>query len=242
MATAKSSGGRLAGISSRSQTGLRANFFGEDSIAVAHAIATVGGTTTLDVPVVAGQGETMAAVVGLPGRDLLEEILAASPVVGETFADGVDPLFADILGGSSGINARPLMQATRLFFTVDVGTGPGPELLLGLTNPVGVDDGFESLHLQAFADGATLLDMSFTDVVIASAWFDDRLLNLGRLDGGADGLIDLELSLDFVGRSFGDGFYFNAVGASTVPAPAAVWLLASALGFLGFAVKSPRPA
>jgi hypothetical protein len=242
VATANSSGGRLSGISSRAQTGLRANLFLDDSIAVAHAIATVGGTTTLDVPVVAGQGETMATVVGLPGRNVLEEILSTSPVVAEAFADGVDPLFAAVLGASSGINVHHSMQASRLFFTVDVGMGPGLELLLGLTNPVGVDDGFESLHLQAFADGETLLDMSFTDVIVASAWFDDRLLNLGRLNGGADGLVDLELSLDFVGRSFGDGFYFNAVGVSTVPVPATAWLLASALGFLGFAARSPRPA
>mgnify|MGYP003527316510 CR=1 FL=1 len=92
------------------------------------------------------------------------------------------------------------------------------------------------------ATAAALRPSCVALAVVASAWFDDRLLNLGRLDGGVDGLVELELSLDFVGRSFGDGFYFNAVAASTVPVPAAAWLLASALGFLGFAVRSPQPA
>lgn len=54
--------------------------------------------------------------------------------------------------------------------------------------------------------------------------------------------MELEFSLDFLGAAEGDAFYFNAVGASPVPLPGAVWLLGSALGLLAFGGRRVSPS
>jgi hypothetical protein len=228
------SGGTVTSIRARASTIFSAELPESNSFAVARTAATVSGSTEIDSTALAAYGTTLATAIGLPGTDVLQQILAVSPTVADGLAEpAVAALFAGAMGGSNPYYAATGTRESRLFLTLDVGAESSFEFLLGLANPVGLDDGFTSLHFQAFGDGATLLDMSFSDLAVATAWFDDRLLNLGRLDGGPDGLVDLELSLDFIGTGGGDGFFFNAVGASAVPLPSAVWLMLTALGALG---------
>ncbi|MDH5276153.1 MAG: hypothetical protein OEW88_06990, partial [Gammaproteobacteria bacterium] len=227
------SGGTVTSIRARASTTFSAELPESNSFALARTAVTVNGSTEIDSTALAAYGTTLATAIGLPDADVLDQILAVSPTVADGLAGpGVAALFAGAMGGSNPYYAVTGTRESRLFLTIDVGAESGFEFLLGLVNPVGLDDGFTSLHFQAFGDGTTLLDMSFTDLAMATAWFDDRLLNLGRLDGGPDGLVDLELSLDFMGTGGGDGFFFNVVGASAVPLPPSVWLMMTALGAL----------
>jgi hypothetical protein len=127
----------------------------------------------------------------------------------------------------------------------------GNGLTLAFLDPQVDGAGFDSLNFRAQREGVTFLDVTFTDAVLATAFFDDHVLLLDTFDPVSDGVLDLRFDLDvsYTGRD--DYFSTNfLMGAAVVPLPGGVWLLGTALGGLGWlrhrrrlpsAGHSPRP-
>lgn len=93
---------------------------------------------------------------------------------------------------------------------------------------------------QVFAEGELLIEESFPDRDLAFAFFDDHLLELGRLPLGADGTpqldLDVLLAFETMGSATG-GFGFEfLVATAAIPEPSTGALLA--LGLVGLTARS----
>jgi hypothetical protein len=99
-------------------------------------------------------------------------------------------------------------------------------LMVGLLDPVFTGT-FQTFQFLVTENGATVLDMTFTDPRSAKAFFSDDTIDLGSL-AGQTGSIDLGFGFDFTAQHVGDSFSSELLfgnttagsGVPTVPEPA----------------------
>src|SRR5207302_1330607 len=117
--------------------------------------------------------------------------------------------------------------------SIDLGQlGSAPQhLIVGLLTPTLTGDGFGSLRFQVSREGVVVVDQSFADAGSALAFFADRTLDLGPIDTGVTGPLDVTVQIDESLNS-GGGFAARVLladatpGAGPVPEPTAPALMA----------------
>jgi hypothetical protein len=178
-----------------------------------------------------------------------------------SFAGAVgDPLSSDVIATSAGKpnvirgleigrggHQLGLVELGGLYSTSSSG-GPAaffssvsfafnPTELASLDFAVGLEDGqlsgggFDLLNFEVLVNGVPAVQSVFTTTDSALAYFDDRVLDLGALSPGSDGLIDLTFDLSLTGHVAGDGFAIDLAVAG-VPEPRSVVLLAVGLALV----------
>ena len=175
------------------------------------------------------QAVTQAAI--LPAAGLVENAIAGNATV-EAVLDPTSPaLLYAILGGGyaangTGVSATFTNSIELSFDTTQLPAGD--TLLLAFLNPLLEGSGFDLLQFRVNREGATVFDQTFTDAAAAMALFDDHVVDLGDWRVGLKGDLDLQFIVEITASQPGDAFQFNLV-ATTVPAPASVWLLLTAV-------------
>jgi len=166
----------------------------------------------------AGQ-QSSAFFTGSPFKSDVSTQLNGSP----RDADG-NPKVTSSLGTSSqvfgvgllgshtnvGTLAIPKLYSSTIDLSVRLPQITSPaNLKVGLLDPVGIGSGFESLHFQVFKEGTPVIDQFFTGTTRlddALAYFDDHTLDLGRIDQGVSGLLDVQFRFGLILTSPGTGF------------------------------------
>lgn len=191
-------------------------------------------------------GHSVALATLLPNNATMDAIVAGNPNIQANLGYGNgDSLMVGLLGGAysdGGAEDALATYSALLNFRIDMfELGSQENLLLGLYNPYGLGNGFDSLHFLVQVEGSSFIDETFTDMNTAFDYFNDNTLDLGLWSSyinGAD--LDLTISLDLTAQNIGDGFGFgmglsNAT-MSAVPVPSAIWLFCSGLiGLIGIA-------
>jgi hypothetical protein len=169
--------------------------------------------------------QSVAFITGLPSAADSLNALATSPNVHHDMnvtGEGPGPL-SDMLawaafGGaptSSGTTAQSLFAA--IAESIDTTGLPADQhLLVGLLSPTLTGGGFDFLHFTVAREGLTVVDQTFTDPAAAVAYFADRTLDLGPIDDGVTGTLDLALQMDLSARA-GGGFTTTLLIANATP-------------------------
>jgi hypothetical protein len=184
--------------------------------------------------------EAVAAFVSHPETETLNSALAGKAAVTAALA-GHDTVALALLGGAYALasdGSADDASGDQFTFTstieLTLASPSENDILLGLLDPVTAGDGFDELRFQVFGETNPLLDVNFTDLASAVAYFDDNVIDLGHIFVGPDGNLDLSFQLDLIGTAAGSGFYFDFVASTAaVPLPASVWLILTAFGVLG---------
>ena len=92
-------------------------------------------------------------------------------------------------------------------------------------------------------EGTTLVDQTFTTLTDATAYFTDHSLDLGLLDPGSNGRLNLTIQLDATlipnGGFSANLLIANATAASGIPEPSSTFLLT--LATTGLLTRRRRP-
>ncbi|HEY7575696.1 MAG TPA: hypothetical protein VIB08_11065, partial [Thermoanaerobaculia bacterium] len=170
-----------------------------------HALAIASALPT--------DAETAAALAGNPN---------ASATLGAVSADRI--LALTTLGFSSvgsGSETSITFHAS-IDLSIDVFSFTTRErLLLAILDPVVGGSSFDSLHFVVTREGEVALDVTSADSAEASAFFDDRVIDLGDLTPGSLESLDVAIRCDFE-TSKADpvfGFDFVLANATIVPEP-----------------------
>lgn len=174
-----------------------------------------------------------AAVISVTGSPRATDVQAA--FAGNAQALATFPNFAQssqslLLAQAGGSGGTGLSSATISASFDPASLFPQQQLQLALLNPQSRGIGFDTLRLRVFRESSAVLDVSFTNLATAQAYFSDHVIVLGDLVSGVSGLLDLSIVLDVTTSRMGDGFGATFyVGNAPVPEPA-TWLL---LGLAG---------
>ena len=84
---------------------------------------------------------------------------------------------------------------------------PGQSILLGFNDPASLGDGFDSLHFQVFRGRRQRGDLTFTDLLAATAYFTGTTISISDWSQGLTGDLDILLRLDHTSSKAGDGFW-----------------------------------
>ncbi|MEO8225317.1 MAG: hypothetical protein ABI661_10980, partial [Gammaproteobacteria bacterium] len=126
-------------------------------------------------------------------------------------------------------------------FDIDPALAGSKNLLLGLVAPAFDFATGSAMHFQVLREGQSAVDETFLDALAATAFFDDRVLDLGLVTDGVQGNLNVQMRFDFTAGSSSDGFRFEVLSAtSPVPLPGAGGLLVTCLGFLGAMARRKR--
>ncbi len=216
------------------------------------ATAPTGGTATTNaIAQAGGSGQTFANpgdtayafTVGAPDKAYSTSLISSASTVAGALLGPRDAVFgAAILGANyaSDGGESDIYTATS---TIDFAYGG--DLVLGL-----IDDqesgftngaGFESIEFTIAANGATILDKSFTSLADAASFFQDQVIDLGASYGP---LIDLTFGYTLTANGPGGYGVDFAVGGA-VPEPS-TWAMMAAgfawLGFIGYRARRARRA
>jgi hypothetical protein len=177
------------------------------------------------VAILASTPSAADALAALAGNDAVHRDVN---VAGEGAGPASDVLAWAVLGGShSSGGSAPEGQTSYLIESVDTAqlAGVHQHLLVGFLQPTLTGAGFDALHFSITREGLTVADESFADAAAALAYFTDRTLDLGPIDAGVTGPLDLEFHVDVTAK-VGGGFTASllvangTVGAGPVPEPA----------------------
>jgi hypothetical protein len=93
------------------------------------------------------------------------------------------------------------------------------DLSLAFFNPISSGNGFESLALTFDYEGTRVLDMDFSDLATAQAFFSDRIIGLHDLvhATGTERSFDLRFDLQFSNATDSFGFDFLIGGQNVEP-------------------------
>jgi hypothetical protein len=181
---------------------------------------------------------TLNSFAGAVGDPLPSDVLATSAgkpnvIRGLGIGRGGQQLGLAELGGlyptsSSGGSAVFFSTVSFEFDPTALGT---PDFAVGLQDGQLSGNGFDLLDFEVLVNGLPAVQRMFTNPDSALAYFDDQVLNLGVLDPGSDGLIDLTFDLSLTGHIAGDGFAID-LGVANVPEPRSVVLLATGLALV----------
>src|SRR5262249_2693022 len=107
----------------------------------------------------------------------------------------------------------------------------GNELLLGFVDPQSSGAGFDTLRFRAAKEGVEFLDITFNDIIEATAYFDDQLLTFSDLRSGVeDGALNLSFIFETEVSDFDDMFRTDFIAsARVVPLPASGWFFLAAV-------------
>ncbi|MBT8061567.1 MAG: choice-of-anchor D domain-containing protein, partial [Gammaproteobacteria bacterium] len=149
-----------------------------------------------------------------------------------------------VLGGSYSENGSGTSRTytSRADFDVDLGQfqAGNQNLLVGFMNPVVTGDAFDdpdfSVRFRVFKEGTginnTIVDETFTTLSAALAYFDNNTIDLGDVETGVSGDLDLRIQLDVTSDTPGTGFAMDyVVGNSTVTARAVPYVPNTTVNF-----------
>ena len=114
--------------------------------------------------------------------------------------EGAGPL-SQVLAISTVATARPNAGTSKVFSalgseTIDLQQLPSHQhLFVGLLDPSGTS-GFDTLRFRLMVEGAVVIDQTFSDLNGAMGYFDDHSLDLGGIDAGVVGPLDVSWQLD----------------------------------------------
>jgi hypothetical protein len=188
--------------------------------------------------------DTVVLATGLPAAaDSLARFATAPQthrdfnIAGEGFGTLSDVLALAVMGDTADLVTAPLTHTSTMSMQIDVDSLAEPQhLMVGLLGSQNSNGGFASLRFRIFAEGSALIDQSFPDVVAAAAYFGDRTLDLGPIDQGVVGDLDLSVQLDFAAmapsqtrtgqqRFLVDLAIGNATAGAGVPEPSGAFVL-----------------
>ena len=235
--------GSSAEAQSTAQTGFYATVIqsvataSSEGTAATDAIAQAGGAGQA----FANPGQTAYAfTVGNPDKAYATTLIGAAGNVSDGLLGPI--LSAAILGANYASDGGGESDTYTATSTMDFVYGG--DLVLGLIEDQqsGFTDGagFESIEFTVSADGATILDKTFTSLGAADSFFDDQVIKLGSSYGPAvDLMFTYTLTADGPG---GYGLDFVVGGAVPEPSTWAMMLVGFAgLGYMGYR-RSRTPA
>jgi hypothetical protein len=220
--------GRMATATARSRTA---------GGSISSQLLTADGTNHVDL-----EARTLAAVGGpegfsagsFPGYHAFGNTVGL-PSEGDVADELVGDSDVSLVYGTSGNNRTPLalleLQLTRpnsdpglattLSVTADYSFNLGQlqsgNLFVGLLDPTSSGPTFTSLHFTITREGATVEDQTFLTAAAATAYFDDHILNLGDIDTGVTGTLDLSFSLEMSSPNNGTSFNTTLLVADVGP-------------------------
>jgi hypothetical protein len=207
------------------------------STATTNAIAQAGG---------AGQaftnpGQTAyASAVGNPDKAYSASLIGGAGNVADAVLGPRDAVFGTaILGANYASDGGGVGHDYRAGATFDFTYGG--DVLLGLIDnqQTGFAGGlgFQSIEFTVAANGADILDETFTDLADAETYFDDRVIDLGS---GLGPSVDLAFTYDLVANGPG-GFGLDFAVGGAVPEPSTWAMMLIGFAGLGFAGWRARP-
>jgi hypothetical protein len=196
---------------------------GQGQAAIAASLPMLKPNTTLN---------SFASAIGDP---LLSDVLATSfgkpnVLAGLAIDQGGNQLGLASLGGlypSTASGASTIYNSSAEFMWERTGL-LDTDLRVGLQDGQATGQGFDSLDFTIIEDGSVILDQLFTSLSSASAFFDDRVLDLGFVSASSSPSLDLEFDLMLTAHNPGDGFAID-LAVAAVPEPPGWPLLAAAL-------------
>ena len=207
---------------------------------------TAGAGISVDyIGVGAGPGSVAATAVavGDPRRYIVDNALQSDPNAAAVI-DPDDPLQQILLFGEfandGGTNSSQEVDTRTTSSVIELSVDPaslglGNQLVLAFIDPQVAGNGFDSLTFRAEREGVNFLDLTFSNAVLAAAYFDDNVLLFDAFEREVDGALDLRFILDVTVTGRDDYFATNfLVTANVVPLPSTVWLLGTAVGLLGW--------
>jgi hypothetical protein len=118
---------------------------------------------------------------------------------------------------STGSPTIPDTYTSTISETIDLAQlATKQHLIVGLYNPTVTRSGFDSLRFRIFDEGNALVDQTFADPTAALSYFNTQALDLGAIDAGVTGPLDLVFQLDVTARA-GDGFSLDLIAANATP-------------------------
>lgn len=206
----------------------------------------IGGPLTRGATAYAGGFNAAAYATGLPAAAEVSGVVLGNPNVAALVSGpaGSARIGYAALGGARGsqiAGSADYTYVTQASFSLDansvVGSGDAA-LRLGLLDATfgSAAKPFKSLTFEVTEDGAAIGTWSFTDFVLANAFFSDNVVGLGSWRTAGETSLDLRFTLTLVTDAAGQAFYAEAIvaaPAAPVPLPGTLWLSAAALACLG---------
>jgi hypothetical protein len=221
--------GQQAGAGSRSDTSggaissmsLVASATDHESLTT-ETIASVG---EVFAPIKAGFS-AMAKTAGLPLSGNVNTQLLGDPNVTAAYnpPDGNHTALALLAMGVNTPNQVPAATPTLSVtadYSFDLSMLTGGKLLVGLLDPSSAGPGFTSLRFTIEREGTLVEDQTFTTLAGAMGYFNDHVLDLGAMNFGVAGTLDLSISLEMTSLDnatrFGTTLLIADVGPSMLP-------------------------
>jgi hypothetical protein len=102
-------------------------------------------------------------------------------------------------------------------YSFDVNMLTGGKLLVGLLDPASGGPGFTSLQFTIQREGATVVNETFATLAAATAYFNDRPLDLGPVKTNVVDTLDLSISLTMVSPDNNTSFFASLLVADVGP-------------------------
>jgi hypothetical protein len=175
-------------------------------------------------------------------------------IAGEGDGPLSDLLSLAVLGNTADLVSAAPTHTSTMSMQVDLDALADPQhLMVGLLGSQNSNGGFASLRFRIFAEGSALIDQSFSDAMAATAYFDDRALDLGPIEQGVVGDLDLSVQMDFVAmtpsqtrngqqRFLVDLAIGNATAGAGVPEPSGSLMLGILMIGVGVRRRRSRPS
>ncbi len=189
-----------------------------------------------DTSVANGQ-QSVSVNYAAPGSAISLPLVDANPVFANFDIPGVlgahtinnstqfdsDIFSVGVLGGAYSADGSSVKTYTS---TVDMDVDLGQlqagnqNLLIGFMSPnvsneALTDDDFK-VRFRVIKENVTVEDQTFTDAAAANAYFDSKTLDLGAVNGGVSGDLDLKMMLEVTVGDAGSSFAFDYISGNSV--------------------------
>jgi hypothetical protein len=185
------------------------------------ATASVSGSSTAiaksfsqaGLPGFITSGQAVALGLGLPNPLTTQAILTNNPKISAAFGPTPTVLAMEELGGGYATGGTGAETSTSMvsFSASLLAADMAQDLKIGLFGGTytGSSAGVTGVTLDISANGATLVDESFSSGAAAAAYFHNHAIDLGSLGGSlySSGVLDVMAQLTVTTDSAGSGFY-----------------------------------